>query len=104
MAKHKAASMYRPSAVFVAATLGDLPIFFVQFVIFTLIIYFMAGLQTSAGNYFTFLAFVYFCTLTTTAFFRFVGYSQSTFNDASKISGFMFSVLVTYAGYIIYTP
>jgi len=79
----------------------------------------MAGLKADAGLYFTFLLFTYFTTLTTTAFFRFVGYSFSTFNDASKVSGTMFSVLVTvsifhrhnassindqYAGYIIYTP
>jgi len=79
----------------------------------------MAGLKPDAGLYFTFLLFTYFTTLATTAFFRFVGYSFSTFNDASKVSGTMFSVLVTvshifpstrhmtdvqYAGYIIYTP
>lgn len=104
MSKHKATSMYRPSAVFVAATIGDLPIFFVQLVIFTLIVYFMAGLKMTAGGYFTYLLFVYFCTLTTTAFFRFIGYSFGTFNDASKVSGFMFSVIVTYAGYAIYSP
>jgi ATP-binding cassette subfamily G (WHITE) protein 2 (SNQ2) len=104
MAKHKAASMYRPSAVFLAATLGDLPIFFVQLTIFSLIIYFMAGLKMTAGGYFTYFAFVYFCTLTTTAFFRWIGYSFGTFNNASKVSGFMFSVIVTYAGFIIYTP
>jgi ATP-binding cassette subfamily G (WHITE) protein 2 (SNQ2) len=55
----------------------------------------MAGLKPDAGLYFTFLLFTYFTTLATTAFFRFVGYSFSTFNDASKVSGTMFSVLVT---------
>ncbi|KAK8853503.1 hypothetical protein IAR55_004210 [Kwoniella newhampshirensis] len=104
LAKHKAFSMYRPSAVALAQTLGDLPIFFIQIVIFTLIIYFMVGLQTTAGHYFAFLLFVYVTTITTTAFFRFVGYSFGTFNNASKVSGLLFSVIVTYAGYIIYTP
>lgn len=64
-------------------------------VIFTVIVYFMAGLKPDAGLYFTFLLFTYFTTLATTAFFRFVGYSFSTFNDASKVSGTMFSILVT---------
>lgn len=104
MSKHKAFSMYRPSAVYIAQTLGDLPIFFVQIVIFTLIIYWMAGLKREAGNYFIFFLFTYLTTLTTTAFFRFIGYSFGTFQNASKVSGFMFSVIVTYAGYIIYTP
>lgn len=95
MAKHKAFSMYRPSAVALAETLGDFPIIFVQMVIFTLIIYFMTGLQVSAGHYFEYLLFVYVTTLTMTAFFRFVGYSFGTFNDASKFSGLLFSIIVT---------
>ncbi|WVF72570.1 hypothetical protein IAT40_007387 [Kwoniella sp. CBS 6097] len=97
-------SMYRPSAALMASTIGDLPIFFIQITIFTLIIYFMCGLKPEPGLYFTFLLFTYVCTLCTTAFFRFIGYSFGTFNDASKVSGLMFSILVTYAGYIIYTP
>jgi ABC-type multidrug transport system permease subunit len=95
MAKHKAFSMYRPSAYLMAQTIGDLPIFFVQIVIFTLIIYFMTGLQNDPGLYFTLLLFTYVTTLSTTAFFRWIGYSFPTFNDASKVSGLMFSVLVT---------
>ncbi|WWC57723.1 uncharacterized protein I303_100257 [Kwoniella dejecticola CBS 10117] len=104
LAKHKAFSLYRPSAVLVAQTIGDLPIFAGQLIIFTLIIYFMVGLKVDPGLYFTFLLFTYITTLCTTAFFRFIGYSFGTFNNASKVSGLMFSILVTYAGYIIYTP
>ncbi|WWC85443.1 uncharacterized protein L201_000306 [Kwoniella dendrophila CBS 6074] len=104
LAKHKAFSLYRPSAVLVAQTIGDLPIFAIQLVIFTLIIYFMCGLKVEPGLYFMFLLFTYITTLCTTAFFRFIGYSFGTFNNASKVSGLMFSILVTYAGYIIYVP
>lgn len=87
--------MYRPSAVVMAQTIGDLPVFAVQVTIFTIIVYFMAGLKTDPGLYFAFLLFTYVTTLCTTAFFRFVGYSFGTFNNASKVSGFMFSVLTT---------
>lgn len=95
LAKHKAFSMYRPSAVALAQTVGDLPIYFVQMVIFTIVIYFMTGLKMTPGHYFEFLLFVYFNQLALTAFFRFVGYSFGTFNNASKVSGLLFSVLVT---------
>jgi len=95
MAKHKAFSMYRPSAIALAQTLGDLPIFFVQLVIFTIVIYFMTGLRMTAGHYFEFLLFDYVTLLSMTAFFRFVGYSFGTFNDASKFSGLLFSFIVT---------
>jgi ABC-type multidrug transport system permease subunit len=90
--------MYRPSATFLAQTIGDLPIFFVQIVIFTIIIYFMTGLKYDAGLYFAFLLFTYFVTLAMTAFFRCIGYSFGTFQNASKVSGLMFSILVTVSG------
>lgn len=96
--KHKAFSMYRPSAVYIAQTIGDLPIFFLQIALYTIIIYFMTGLKRDPGLYFTYLLITYVTTLCTTAFFRFIGYSFGTFENASKVSGFMFSVIVTYAG------
>jgi ABC-type multidrug transport system permease subunit len=102
--KHKAFSMYRPSAVYIAQTIGDLPIFFLQIALYTIIIYFMAGLKRDPGLYFTYLLITYVTTLCTTAFFRFIGYSFGTFENASKVSGFMFSVIVTYAGTYFYAP
>ena len=95
LAKHKGFSMYRPSAVALAETIGDFPVLFVQLLIFTIIIYFMCGLRQTVGGYFEYFLFVYFTVLAMTAFFRFVGYSFSTFNNASKVSGLMFSFIVT---------
>jgi ATP-binding cassette subfamily G (WHITE) protein 2 (SNQ2) len=87
--------MNRASAIIVAQSLNDLPIFLIQLAVFTLIIYFMTGLKQTAGHFFTFLLFIFSVTVSTTAFFRFIGQSFGTFNNASKVSGFMFSVLVT---------
>jgi hypothetical protein len=56
----------------------------------------MSGLKEEPGNFFIFYLFVFFTTLSTMAFFRFVGSAYATFQGASKVSGFMFSVLVTY--------
>lgn len=89
-------SMYRPSAVILAQTIADLPVLFVQLAIFCIIVYFMCGLKETAGSFFIFYLFVYFTTLSTMAFFRFIGSCFATFEGASKVSGFMFSVLVTY--------
>ncbi|WWC95636.1 hypothetical protein V866_002501 [Kwoniella sp. B9012] len=104
LAKHKGFSMYRPSAVLFAKTIGDLPIFAIQIFLFAIIIYFMTGLQVDAGLFFAFLLFTYMTTLCTTALFRFIGYSFNTFNNASKASGFAILLLSLYAGYAIYTP
>lgn len=45
LSKHKGFSLYRPSALLLAQTIGDMPLYFVMIVMFTLIIYFMTGLQ-----------------------------------------------------------
>ncbi len=37
-----------------------------------------------------------------TAMFRAIGSAFGTFNNASKVSGLIVSITVTYAGYIIY--
>lgn len=89
-------SMYRPSAIILAQTIADLPVLIVQLAIFCIIVYFMSGLKEQPGNFFIFYLFVFFTTLSTMAFFRFIGSCFSTFQGASKVSGFMFSVLVTY--------
>lgn len=93
LSKHKGFSMYRPSALLLAQTIGDMPLYFVMIVMFTLIIYFMTGLKVDAGLYFIYLLFIYFTTLCTTALFRSIGYAFSTFNNASKASGFALLML-----------
>lgn len=45
LSKHKGFSLYRPSALLLAQTIGDMPLYFVMIVMFTLIIYFMTGLR-----------------------------------------------------------
>jgi ABC-type multidrug transport system permease subunit len=91
LAKHKAYSLYRPSAVLIAQTLVDLPIFFVQIVIFTIIVYFMVGLQSDAGLYFAFLLFIFAIYGTFTCLCRAIGYAFSVYNDATKVSGLAFT-------------
>ncbi|KAG8863780.1 hypothetical protein FRB96_007617 [Tulasnella sp. 330] len=104
LAKHKGFSMYRPSVLIAAQTIADLPVFFVQLVIFTLIFYFLTDLKRNAGNYFTYFVVIFFTTLSTTAFFRMIGSLFSSFQGAAKVSGFAFSVMVTYAGFTIPSP
>lgn len=45
LSKHKGFSLYRLSALLLAQTIGDMPLYFMMIVMFTLIIYFMTGLQ-----------------------------------------------------------
>jgi len=94
MAKHKAYSMYRPAAVYLAQTLADMPILIVQLIILDVIVYFLSGLQPNAGKFFTFLLFSFVLTGSITAFFRAVGYAVGNYNDATKITGGVFTAFV----------
>lgn len=51
-------SFYRPSATVIASTVADIPFSATRVLIYDIIIYFMAGLERSAGGFFTFHLFV----------------------------------------------
>lgn len=117
--KQKAYSLYRPAILYIAQTLADIPILFVQLVILDAIVYFMSGLQPDAGKFFTFLLFSFVLTGSITAFFRAVGYAVGNYNDATKITGGTFTAFVVvnlarysaevpadgqYSGFVLYQP
>lgn len=104
LAKHKAYSMYRASAVLVAQTLVDLPIFLVQIMIYVVVTYWMAGLQDQGGLFMIVFLFPWLVALSMTTLFRSIGYAFTTYNDASKVSGSIFTLFVLYGGFVIYSP
>lgn len=101
LAKHKDFAFYHPAAFCVAQIASDVPIIAAQVTSFSLILYFMVGLKLTAGAFFTYWIVLYALSLCMTALFRLVGASSGTFDDASKISGFLVSALIMYTGYMI---
>ncbi|KAH7853669.1 hypothetical protein Vadar_005295 [Vaccinium darrowii] len=59
--KEQAANMYRMSAYFVARTSSDLPLDLLLPVLFLVVVYFMAGLEKSAGTFFLTIVTVFLC-------------------------------------------
>lgn len=104
MAKHKSFAFYHPSAFCIAQIAADIPIILFQVTHFGIVLYFMAGLKLDAGAFFTFWIQLFATTMCLTALFRTVGAAFSTFDAASKVSGFVVSALVTYTGYMIQKP
>jgi ATP-binding cassette subfamily G (WHITE) protein 2 (SNQ2) len=49
--RHAKAAMYHPFIEAAALTIVDVPITFVTIMVFSLILYFMVGLQSSAGQF-----------------------------------------------------
>lgn len=124
LVKHKSFAYFHPAAFCIAQIAADIPVILFQVSVFSLILYFMVGLTTDAGIFFTFwiivvaTTFVSFLYITVlflvanlliflqcmTALFRSIGAAFSTFDAASKVSGFMISACIMYTGYMIQKP
>lgn len=104
LAKHKSFALYHPAAFCIAQIAADIPVLLFQVTHFSLVIYFMVGLKVTAGAFFTYWIIVFSTTMTMTAFFRAIGAGASTFDAASKISGFMVSAFIMYTGLYFHKP
>ncbi|KAF9079260.1 hypothetical protein BGX23_004571 [Mortierella sp. AD031] len=68
--KLKNYAMYRSSSFGLAQIVLDLPIIFLYNFLFSLVLYFLAGLQRTAGKFFFFVFVLSLITLCMTSFFR----------------------------------
>lgn len=101
LAKHRSFAFYHPAAICIAQIAADIPILLFQVTHFGLILYFMVGLKTTAGAFFTYLVTNFMTAMSMTAFFRLVGAAFPTFDAASKVSGLSIVALFVYMGYMI---
>jgi ATP-binding cassette subfamily G (WHITE) protein 2 (SNQ2) len=67
LAKQKGFAFFNPFTYVIAQIFSDIPVLFVQVTLFALIIYFMTGLLTTAGAFFTYFALVFANTMAVTA-------------------------------------
>ena len=85
--KHKSFSFYRPSAYALAQVVADMPMVFVQVSIFNLVVYFMANLQRTAGQFFLALLILFLTTMTMYSFFRAIGAVAGSLDVATRVTG-----------------
>ncbi|GLB11200.1 hypothetical protein AtubIFM57258_007620 [Aspergillus tubingensis] len=104
LVKHKGFAYYHPAAFCIAQITADIPVLLFQISVFSIVVYFMVGLTMSASAFFTYWILVFTATMAMTALFRAVGALFSTFDGASKVSGFLISALIMYTGYMIKKP
>lgn len=99
--KHKNFSFYRPSAYALAQTVVDIPLVLIQVLLFSIIIYWMAGLAPTASQFFISILTQWLVTMATYAFFRLIAAVSKTIDDATKVTGVGIQVLIVYTGYLI---
>ncbi|GAA5871103.1 hypothetical protein JCM8547_005358, partial [Rhodosporidiobolus lusitaniae] len=99
--KHKMFAFYRPSAQTIAATIADAPNNFAQILVFCIIIYFLGGLYSSAGAFFSFYLIVVTGFLALAGFFRLLGTLCQNYDQASRLASVIITIMITYSGYLI---
>ncbi|TGO45117.1 hypothetical protein BCON_0421g00040 [Botryotinia convoluta] len=104
LAKHCAFALYHPAAVCIAQIIADFPILLFQVTHFGIVFYFMVGLKTTAGAFFTCLVVNFMTAMSMTSLFRFIGAAFPTFDAATKVSGLTTVGLFSYMGYMITKP
>ncbi|CAE6460847.1 unnamed protein product [Rhizoctonia solani] len=92
---------YRASALSVAQTITDIPLTAIRILLFSIIIYFMCGLERSAGAFFTFYLFIYVTFLAMAAFFRLIGIICQGYDMAARLAASIVTLMVVYSGYMI---
>jgi ABC-type multidrug transport system permease subunit/ABC-type multidrug transport system ATPase subunit len=102
--KHASYAFYHPFTEAVAGVVSDIPVKFVQAVIFNIILYFMAGLRREPGQFFLYFLITYISTFVMSAVFRTMAALTKTISQAMALSGVLVLVIVIYTGFVIAVP
>ncbi|KAL4884083.1 ABC-2 type transporter-domain-containing protein [Aspergillus karnatakaensis] len=101
VARHKDYAFYRPSAVAIARVVVDFPAIFCMTVPFTIIAYFLAGLDVTASKFWIYFLFVYITTFCITSMYRMFAALSPSIDDAVRFAGIALNVLILFVGYVI---
>lgn len=101
VSRQKNFAFCRPSAVSFARVVLDIPLVFIQCVLFCLITYFLAGLQMTAAGFFTYFLFIYVITIALTALYRMFAAISPNYEVAIRYCGLSLLVYIIYGGYVM---
>ncbi|KAJ3034459.1 hypothetical protein HDV00_005010 [Rhizophlyctis rosea] len=99
--KHKSYAMYHPAAYHIANILSDIPITFLQVLVFSICCYWIFGLERTAEKFFVFVFTLFFTNLCMTDVFRLCGNLAGSYYTASQTANFTLIVFLLYMGYLI---
>ena len=94
IARHNEYAFYRPSAVAVARVLQDFPLLLAQVIPFSIIMYFLTGLDLDVSKFFIYFLFIYTNTLCITALYRMFAALSPSIDDAVRFSGIALNLLM----------
>ncbi|KAL1305766.1 hypothetical protein AAFC00_003937 [Neodothiora populina] len=102
--KQASYAFYHPATEAIAGVISDIPIKFTIAVAFNIILYFMVGLQRTAGQFFLYFLIVFITMFVMSAVFRTMGAVTKTVSQAMTLAGVVVLALVIYTGYVLPVP
>jgi len=102
--RHEDYAFYRPSAVAIARVVQDFPLLLAQVIPFSIIMYFMTGLDVDVSKFFIYFLFIYTTTFCITSLYRMFAALSPTIDDAVRFAGIALNLLIIYTGYVIPNP
>lgn len=100
--KHKSFAYIQPAAICLAQIASDIPTSLLQVSVWSLVVYFMTGLTSSASAFFTFWIVLFVTNMCSCSLFRAVGAMFGSFDVASQVSGYVIGIMAMYSGYQIH--
>lgn len=102
--KHNSYAFYHPATEAIAGIVADIPVKFLQAVVFNIVLYFLAQLRYTPGQFFLFFLTTYIATFVMAAIFRTTAAVTQTASQAMTGAGILVLALVIYTGYVIRIP
>lgn len=102
--KHNSYAFYHPATEAIAGVVSDIPVKFVIAVVFNLILYFLAGLHRSAGQFFLYLLVTFIVMFVMSAVFRTMAAITQTVSQAMGLAGILILALIVYTGFVLPVP
>ncbi|KIN00043.1 hypothetical protein OIDMADRAFT_126522 [Oidiodendron maius Zn] len=102
--KHKMYAFYQPLSEAIASMVCDLPTKLLSTFAFNTPLYLMTNLRRDADGFFTYLLFVFSCTLAMSMIFRTIGQLSRTLSQAMTPLAIFLLGLVIYAGFVLPVP
>jgi ABC-type multidrug transport system ATPase subunit len=102
--KHNSYAFYHPATEAIAGVVADIPVKFIQAVVFNTVLYFLAQLRYTPGQFFLFFVVTYISTFVMAAIFRTTAAVTKTASQAMAGAGVLVLMLVIYTGFVIRIP
>ncbi|KAH7379502.1 ABC multidrug transporter-like protein [Pyrenochaeta sp. MPI-SDFR-AT-0127] len=102
--KHNSYAFYHPATEAIAGIVADIPVKLLSATVFNIVLYFLAQLRYTPGQFFLFFVVTYMATFVMAAIFRTTAAVTKTASQAMAGAGVLVLILVIYTGFVIRIP